>query len=78
MEDFNTLSADILTINQPESLAASGCDMVYTQAVLAILGGIALEQGAAMANRIAKERVLFPMGLKPRPSDIKGSMDGTI
>ncbi len=52
--------------------------MVYTQAILAILGGIALEQGAAMANRIAKERVLFPMGLKPRPSDIKGSMDGTI
>jgi hypothetical protein len=52
--------------------------MVYTQAVLAILGGIALEQGGAMANKIAKERVLIPMGLKPAASEIKGSMDGTI
>lgn len=52
--------------------------MVYTQAVLAILGGIALEQGGAMANRIAKERVLVPMGLKPATSEIRGSMDGTI
>lgn len=63
---------------RPDKLTASGCDMVYTQAVLAILGGIALEQGGAMANRIAKERVLVPMGLKPATSEIRGSMDGTI
>lgn len=52
--------------------------MVYTQAVLAIIGGIALEQGGAMANRIAKERVLVPMGFKPAAAEIRGSMDGTI
>jgi hypothetical protein len=52
--------------------------MVYTQAVLAIIGGIALEQGGAMANRIAKDRVLIPMGFKPAAAGIKGNMDGMI
>ncbi|EHY55208.1 Large ribosomal subunit protein mL57 [Exophiala dermatitidis] len=48
----------------PERLQASGADLVYAQAVLAIIGALALEQGGAVANRIAKERVLIPLGLK--------------
>ena len=38
--------------------------MVYAQALLAIIGALALEQGSAVANRIAKERVLVPLGLR--------------
>ena len=38
--------------------------MVYTQAVFAIIGALALEQGGAVANKIAKERILEPLGLK--------------
>ncbi|EXJ91802.1 hypothetical protein A1O3_00352 [Capronia epimyces CBS 606.96] len=48
----------------PEQLEASGADLIYSQAVLAIIGALALEQGGAVANRIAKERVLVPLGLK--------------
>jgi len=49
---------------QPERLNASGADLVYAQALLAIIGALALEQGSAVANRIAKERVLVPLGLR--------------
>ncbi|KIX09720.1 uncharacterized protein Z518_00801 [Rhinocladiella mackenziei CBS 650.93] len=48
----------------PERLEASGATLVYAQALLAIIGALALEQGGAVANRIAKERVLVPLGLK--------------
>lgn len=49
---------------QPKSLNASGADMVYAQAVLAIVGGLALEKGGAVANKVAKERILEPLGMK--------------
>ncbi|KIV86067.1 hypothetical protein PV11_01706 [Exophiala sideris] len=48
----------------PERLDASGADLVYAQSVLAIVGALALEQGGAVANRVAKERVLSPLGMK--------------
>ncbi|KAL6243555.1 hypothetical protein RBB50_009548 [Rhinocladiella similis] len=48
----------------PDRLEASGADLVYSQALLAIVGALALEHGSAVANRIAKERILVPMGLK--------------
>ena len=51
-------------MNQPQSLSASGADMVYTQAVFAIVGALALEKGGAVANKVAKERILDPLGLK--------------
>ncbi|KIX07456.1 uncharacterized protein Z518_02109 [Rhinocladiella mackenziei CBS 650.93] len=43
---------------------ASGADLVYSQALLAIIGALALEPRGAVANRMAKERVLTPMDLK--------------
>ncbi|EXJ93500.1 hypothetical protein A1O1_01892 [Capronia coronata CBS 617.96] len=59
----------------PERLQASGADLVYAQAVLAIIGALALEQGGAVANRIAKEKVLVPLGLK-RDWKPKGDLAG--
>jgi large subunit ribosomal protein L15 len=38
--------------------------MVYTQAVFAIIGALALEKGGAVANQVAKERILEPLGMK--------------
>lgn len=37
--------------------------MVYAQALYAIVGALALEQGALVANRVARERILQPMAL---------------
>ncbi|KAJ9617207.1 hypothetical protein H2200_000928 [Cladophialophora chaetospira] len=48
----------------PERLQASGSELVYAQAILSIIGALALEQGGAVANRIAMEKVLMPLGLK--------------
>ncbi|EXJ60721.1 hypothetical protein A1O7_04874 [Cladophialophora yegresii CBS 114405] len=48
----------------PERLQASGSELVYAQALLSIIGALALEQGGAVANRIAMEKVLTPLGLK--------------
>lgn len=58
-------SLHVLTSNfQVRDLAASGSDMVYAQAVYAIVGALALEQGGQVANRVARERILQPIGLK--------------
>jgi len=46
---------------KPDSLTASGFDMVLAQAMYAIVGAIALERGGAEANRISKERILSPL-----------------
>ena len=43
---------------QPDNLSASGADVVYAQALAAIIGALALEQGSAVANQIAKDKVL--------------------
>lgn len=40
--------------------------MVYAQALYAIVGALALEQGGQVANRIARERILQPVGLSSR------------
>lgn len=37
--------------------------MVYAQAVLAIVGAIAMEQGGAVANKITRERIIRPLGI---------------
>ena len=38
--------------------------MVYAQALYAIVGALALEQGGQVANKIARERILQPVGLR--------------
>lgn len=60
------LKTDSVVVKQPDSLNASGYDMVLAQAMYAIVGAVALEQGGAVANRITRERILAHIGLKPQ------------
>jgi len=46
---------------RPDNLNASGYDMVLTQAMYAIVGAIALEQGGATANKVSQERIIRPL-----------------
>lgn len=55
---------------QPDDLPGSGCDMVYAQAVFAIIGALAMEQGGAVANQIAREKVIQPLGVQRGIADI--------
>jgi hypothetical protein len=62
VKSTHLIATDADTV-QPESPAASGADMVHAQAVFAIIGALALEKGSAVANQVAKERVLEPLGM---------------
>lgn len=62
--DFQPFVHQVLTSAQQDNLDASGAALVYSQALMAVIGALALEQGSAVANRIARERVLLPLGLK--------------
>jgi len=53
-----------LLLLQVDDLVGSGAPAVHAQAVLAIIGALSLEQGGAVASRVARERVLQPSGLK--------------
>ncbi|KAL8709537.1 MAG: hypothetical protein Q9220_005779 [cf. Caloplaca sp. 1 TL-2023] len=48
----------------PRELAESGIDVALTQALYALVGAISLQRGGEVANRIVKERILGPLGLK--------------
>ena len=47
----------------PHNLDGSGVDVVLTSTVYAIIGAVALQRGAEVANRVARERVLKPLGV---------------
>jgi hypothetical protein len=49
---------------QPNNLASSGIELVLAHTMYAIIGAIALEKGGHVANKVARERVLAPLGLK--------------
>lgn len=66
-------SEQTLNSEQQDNLEASGSDLVYSQALMAVIGALALEQGSAVANRIAREKVLFPLGLKGATSEKAGN-----
>lgn len=46
-----------------KNLDSSGIDVVITSTVYAIVGAVALQKGGDIAARIAKERVLKPLGI---------------
>ncbi|KAL9598630.1 MAG: hypothetical protein Q9219_004375 [cf. Caloplaca sp. 3 TL-2023] len=48
----------------PDNLKGSGVEVVLTQALYAIVGAVSLQQGGEVANRVVRERVLGPLGLK--------------
>ena len=60
------LEKTALTFFQPESLQASGLEMVITQAVFAIVGAIALERGGGEANRIVRKQIIRPLGVRAK------------
>lgn len=47
-----------------DRLESSGVEVVMAQAVYAIVGAVALQRGGDAAAKVAKERVLGPLGLK--------------
>lgn len=47
-----------------DRLEGSGIESVLAQAVYAIVGALALQRGGEVAGRVARERVLGPLGLK--------------
>ncbi|KAL8702894.1 MAG: hypothetical protein Q9201_003928 [Fulgogasparrea decipioides] len=49
---------------RPENMDGSGVEVVLTQALYAIVGAISLQKGGEVANRVVRERILGPLGLK--------------
>jgi len=47
-----------------DNLQSSGIDTVLAHTVYSIIGALALQKGGEVAARIARERVLQPLGLK--------------
>ena len=47
-----------------DRLQGSGVESVLAQAVYAVIGALALQRGGDVAGRVARERVLGPLGLK--------------
>lgn len=45
------------------NLDASGIDVVLTTTLYAIIGAIALQKGADVANAVAREKILKPLGI---------------
>ncbi|CAI7666902.1 unnamed protein product [Penicillium pancosmium] len=48
----------------PENLIESGIELVLAQTLYSIIGAIALEKGGHIANKVAQERILEPLGFK--------------
>lgn len=51
-------------INQAADVGGSGANLVYAQAMCAIIGAVALQKGGEVANRVVRSRVLAPLGFK--------------
>ena len=45
-------------------MEGSGQDAVLSQALYAIVGAVALQNGGEVANRVARERILNPYGTR--------------
>lgn len=48
---------------QLHNLESSGMDSILAQTVYAIVGAVALSRGGEMATRVARNRILEPLGL---------------
>ncbi|KAI9843389.1 MAG: hypothetical protein M1837_006415 [Sclerophora amabilis] len=49
---------------KPDDLITSGIDIVLADGLYAIVGAIALQKGGELAAKIARERVLVPLGME--------------
>ncbi|KAJ5222007.1 uncharacterized protein N7469_010894 [Penicillium citrinum] len=48
----------------PENLHESGIELVLAQTLYSVIGAISLEKGGHIANKVAQERILEPLGFK--------------
>ncbi|KAL3481796.1 ribonuclease-III-like-domain-containing protein [Aspergillus californicus] len=48
----------------PNNMHASGAQLVLAHTMYALIGAIALEKGGHVANQVARERILAPLGFK--------------
>ncbi|KAL4805943.1 ribonuclease-III-like-domain-containing protein [Aspergillus unguis] len=49
---------------KPENLEWSGLELVLAHTMYALVGAISLEKGGQVANQVARERILAPLGIK--------------
>jgi large subunit ribosomal protein L15 len=49
---------------QVDNLNGSGVDVVLAHTLYSIVGAVALEKGGDFANKLVRERILSPLGLK--------------
>lgn len=61
-QELNFIVPCMLTVLQRNDLAASGLEVVLTQAIYAVVGAVALEKGGAVANQVARDSILKPLG----------------
>ncbi|KAL3445255.1 ribonuclease-III-like-domain-containing protein [Aspergillus insuetus] len=52
------------TPRKPGNLRSSGLELVLAHTMYALVGAIALEKGGLVANQVARERLLAPLGFK--------------
>lgn len=57
-ESFYRVRPLTFPMSQPENLAASGLRVVLNGALYAIIGAVSLHNGAEVAGKIARERIL--------------------
>ncbi|KAL4917988.1 ribonuclease-III-like-domain-containing protein [Aspergillus aurantiobrunneus] len=49
---------------KPNNLEGSGIDVVLAHTLYALVGAVSLEKGGTVANKVARERILAPLGFK--------------
>ncbi|KAL4895970.1 ribonuclease-III-like-domain-containing protein [Aspergillus ambiguus] len=49
---------------KPQNLASSGFELVLAHTMYAVIGAVSLEKGGLVANQVARERILAPLGFK--------------
>ncbi|KAF7592061.1 hypothetical protein BBP40_000726 [Aspergillus hancockii] len=49
---------------KPNNLASSGIELVLAHTIYAVVGAVSLEKGGHIANQVARERILAPLGFK--------------
>lgn len=54
----------LIFFEQPRNLQSSGIELVLSQTMYAIIGAVSLEKGGHIANKVAQERILEPLGIK--------------
>ncbi|KAJ5688928.1 hypothetical protein N7462_003320 [Penicillium macrosclerotiorum] len=52
------------TPRKPDDLKTSGLELVLSHTMYAVIGAISLQKGGDVANKVAQERILEPLGLK--------------